>query len=91
MTAPDVPGWLKPGTGLSMPDFAASRDDWGRYATARGMPADRAAAASRDQLVLAFVPLAALRDGAPRVERLDQDPETRAARRAASRPAWERR
>lgn len=85
MTTPDAPTWLRPAIGVAMPDFAASHDDWERYAVARGMPPGQAASSSRDQLVLAFVPMTALRDGAPRVEQLDRDPATRAARREARR------
>jgi hypothetical protein len=82
---PDAPAWLRPAIGVAMPDFAASHDAWEHYAVARGMPAAQAAASSRDQLVLAFVPLTALRDGPPRVEQLDRDPATRAAVREARR------
>ena len=90
MTAPNAPGLLKPGPGLSMPAAWASHDDWSRYAVARGMPAGQAAAISRDQLLLAFVPLNAPRDDTPRLERLDRDPDTRAATRESRRKPWGR-
>ena len=89
MTAPGVPSWLKPADGLSMPAAYASRDDWEHYAVHRGMAAGMAAASSRDQLVLAFVPLDAPRDDTPRLERFDRDPETAAVRAAARRRPWE--
>lgn len=89
MTTPDVPGWLRPAIGLSMPAPEATHDDWSSYAAARGMAADQAAALSRDQLLLTFVPPDAPRDDTPRIERLDRDPETRAAARAARRKPWE--
>ena len=73
-----------------MPDTGAPHEDWNSYALARGMPADLAASLSRDQIMLEFVPIEALRNAAPRIERLDRDAETRSAVRAARRKPWER-
>lgn len=85
MTTPDAPAWLRPAIGLPMPDACASHGDWSSYALARGMPADLAASLGRDQIMLEFVPIEALRNAAPRIERLDRDPATRAAVREGRR------
>lgn len=77
--------------GLPMPAAMAHHDDWAVYAVSRGMDPGEARTLTRDQLRAAFIPSDAPRDDTPYVERLDQDPDTRAARRAASRPAWDRR
>ena len=56
MTAQDAPAWLRPGTALSMPHATASHDDWSRYVVSRGIPADQAAALSRDQIRVEYCP-----------------------------------
>ena len=77
MTAPEAPGWMKPGTGLSMPAAQAPHEQWMRYAIDRGMSPGHAAAASRDQLALTFDPRGVLRHDAPRLERHERDADTR--------------
>ena len=85
MIAQDAPAWLRPGTGLSMPHAGASHDDWSRYAVSRGIPADQAAALSRDQIRVEFCPPGTGPAGEPVVDLLERDPEALAARRDARR------
>jgi hypothetical protein len=85
----NAPPWLTPGTGLAMPAAGAARDDWSRYAIARGMPADEAAGLSRDQLRIQFCPPGCTPGGEPDLELLERDPGALAARRQARRKPWE--
>ena len=88
MTSPDAPDWLRPDTGLTMPDAGAPSDDWSRYATDRGMPTDQAAALSRDQIRVEFCPPGSAPAGEPALDLLERDPEALAARRDARRKPW---
>lgn len=72
-----------------MPDAMASHGDWLSYAVSRGMPREQAARLSRDEIREEFVPPDAPRVDIPYVERLDQDPGTRAARREGRRKPGE--
>jgi hypothetical protein len=72
------------------PDARAPHSDWLTYAVSQGMPQDMARGLTRDQIRVHLdtgsVPLS----GEPSLDVLERDPETRAARRAAQRPAWKR-
>lgn len=76
--------------GVPMPDAKAPHSEWMAYAINEGMPEDMAQGMTRDQiratLSAASLPLTA----EPDLDVLERDPDTRAARRAAQRPAWER-
>lgn len=73
-----------------MPSAMASRDDSATYAASRGMDAAAVRTLSRDQIREEFVPPDAPRVDVPYVERLDQDPESRAAYREGRRKPGER-
>jgi hypothetical protein len=76
--------------GVPEPPDTASHDTWVTYAVSRGMDLEQARGLTRDQLRMALIPVGAPRSDVPYIERLDRDPESRAVRHAASRPAWER-
>ena len=86
---PPPPGWLTPGTGLSMPDPGAPHEEWSRYAIARGMPAGQAAGLSRDQIRLEFCPPGSGPGSEPVLDALERDPGHLAARRGARSKPWE--
>ncbi len=67
--------------GMPMPPGNASHEHWRDYAVSAGMPADEAAALTRDQLRMRFLAPGAGRDDFEDLEVLDQDPDARAARR----------
>lgn len=76
--------------GLLEPDARADHATWARYAVSQGMPTDQAAGLTRDQIRVRFVTPGRSIGGEPDLDVLERDPETRAGRRAAQRPAWER-
>jgi len=76
--------------GLPMPAAMASRDDWAAYAASRGMPEDMAQGLTRDQIRIHLGAASLPLGGEPSLDVLERDPDTRAARRAAQWPAWER-
>jgi hypothetical protein len=79
-----------PAHGVPMPDARAPHSDWLAYAVNQGMPAAMARSLTRDQIRINLGAESVPLGGEPSLDILERDPETRAARRAAQRPAWER-
>ena len=63
---------------------------WMEFAVSRGMPEVQARGMTRDQLRACLLAPSEPLTGEPRVDRLDEDPDARAARREAQRKPWER-
>jgi hypothetical protein len=76
--------------GVLMPDARAPHSEWMAYAVDQGMPEDLARGLTRDQIRVNLGAESIPLGGEPSLDVLERDPETRAARRAAQRPAWER-
>ena len=75
---------------IPVPDAQAPHHEWLAYAVSQGMEKDTARGLTRDQLRIRLGAASQPLSGEPSLDRLERDPETRAARRAAQRPAWER-
>lgn len=76
--------------GVLMPDPKAPHSEWLAYAISEGMPEDQARGKTRDQIRIALYAVSMPLGGEPDLDVLERDPDTRAAREAAQRPAWER-
>ena len=75
---------------LPEPGARADHAAWMAYAVSRGMPEDQARGLTRDQLRVRLLPPRGPLGGEPQLERHEQDEETLAARREATRRPWER-
>jgi len=76
--------------GVTAPADRAPHWEWAEYAIAMGMPRLQARTLTRDQIKARLLPALPL-TGEPSVDRLDEDPDARAARREAQRRPWEAR
>jgi hypothetical protein len=76
--------------GVYQPADRAPHSEWMRFAVAQGMPENQARGMTRDQLRACLTSPAEPLTGEPHVERLDEDPEARAALREARAKPWGR-
>ncbi len=72
-----------------VPAERAPQWEWAEYAIAQGMPQEQARGLTRDQLRARLTRPSGGLTGEPSVDRLDEDPDARAARREAQRRPWE--